>query len=282
MVRAMMKSLLLRSILLGGALSLTSGPAARASDHADPIFNRRLEAGITDLFAFPTKNGLPVQPEKGAAREADSLVLIICTRRSLAASPPYEGLDQYTFKIHMDLGYDPRTDEPRAAVNFQNRADLARYGGTVVNPELIKADVTITAQLNDDTSFKVQNVEGDRLKQKHRIRWYSGLRDDPVILPQFFGTNVIAVVVSIPFECFPGEQTDWLIWATSWRHEGQIDHVGRSQRTQLPRFDLLNTLHPSRHVSAIRERRDNPGLIQDVVLTRIVTVFAIVSYEVKP
>src|SRR5258707_7831210 len=40
-------------------LALVAAGRAVASDHADPIVNNRLEAGITDLFAFPTtKDGL--------------------------------------------------------------------------------------------------------------------------------------------------------------------------------------------------------------------------------
>jgi hypothetical protein len=100
----------------------------------------------------------------------------------------------------------------------------------------------------------------------------------------FFGTNVIAVVASIPFECFPGGQKDWLIWATSERHGAQIDHVGRSQRTQLPRFDFLNTLHPSKHVDAIRKRKADPGLIQDAASTklRLGILFAFRPYDEHP
>lgn len=266
---------------------------AEASDHADPIFNDRLEAGITDLFAFPTTKDRLWRTKtngKGKAEvhepikdaDAENLVVILCTRRSLAKPPPYEGLDQYTFKIHMDLGRDPDQNEPRAELNFDNAADRARYGGTVERPERIQADVTFTIQFHDDVSFRVNTIDGKRFKRKGEVEWYCGVRDDPFIFPQFFGTNVITVVLSIPFRCFPSGQRDWLIWATSERHGSQIDHVGRSQRTQLPRFDFLNTLAPDKHVDAIRERRDNPGLVQDIARVRLMPLFAIRPYDLNP
>lgn len=277
------------------------GGRAEASDHADPIFNDRLEAGITDLFVFPTTkdrlwrkktNGKSDGKDAGKDQadrylpivdsEAENLVVILCTRRSLAKPPPYEGLDQLTFKIHMDLGTDPEQNEPRAALSLDNKFDLDRYGATVERPELIKADVTFTIQLNNDVSFRLNTIEGKRLKRKGEVEWYCGVRDDPFIFPQFFGTNVIAVVLNIPLVCFPSGQRDWLVWATSARHGSQIDHVGRSQRTQLPRFDFLNTLPPHKHVEAIRQRRDNPGLIQDIARTRLMPLFAIRPYDLVP
>jgi hypothetical protein len=44
------------------------------------------------------------------------------------------------------------------------------------------------------------------------------------------------------------------LWGTSTRLKDgvQIDHVGRSNRTQQGRFDFLNTLPPSQHVAAIK------------------------------
>ncbi len=114
------------------------------------------------------------------------------------------------------------------------------------------------------------------------MRSYSGVRDDPFIFPMFFGTNVIAMVLSIPLDFFPEAPRDFLIWGTSERHGAQIDHVGRSQRTQLPRFDLLNTLPPKEHVAALRKKAEDPGLVDDFLRTRIRPVFNLRSYDFQP
>src|SRR5919108_271329 len=75
------------------------------------------------------------------------------------------------------------------------------------------------------------------------------------IFSRFFKRNAIVMVLSIPFASFPKDQRDWILWGTSTRIKDgvQIDHVGRSNRTQVGRFDFLNTLHPSQHVAAIEE-----------------------------
>jgi hypothetical protein len=263
-------------------------PAAFASDHADPINLDRQAGGITDLFVFPTKDGVrrvPTNPrtvhgEKRSigSEEANQLAVILCVRRSLTTSPPYPGLDEFTYTIVMDL---------HSRVNFDDDLDRKRYGGTVVHPEGIDADMVITIRLNADTTFKelkLEVKEHNSWKEKPagRIQRYSGVRDDPFIFPMFFGTNVIAMVMSVPLDYFPGPPQDFVIWATSTRHRAQIDHVGRSQRTQLPRFDLLNTLHPKEHVKALRQHADAPGLIDDFLRTRIPPVFNLRPYDFKP
>jgi hypothetical protein len=74
------------------------------------------------------------------------------------------------------------------------------------------------------------------------------------------------MLVHIPLRYFGPDESDWLIWATSHKGTKQIDHVGRSLRTQNPRFELLNTLHPSRHKEAITEEHSNPSLMRDLFL----------------
>ncbi len=217
------------SILSFGLAWLIFSAGARSSDHADPITLPVLESGLTDLHAFP---------------EGDQMIVVLVTRRALTAPPPYQ-LEPYEYAIHMDL---------HSQMSYENAEDRARYGGTIAQPEGISPDVTIKIRLNNDATLKEKSFEG--LSNPDKVRLWAGVKDDPFIFPRFFERNAIAMVLSIPFSAFPAGQQDWLLWGTTTRLEDgvQIDHVGRSNRTQLARFDFLNTLPPSQHVAAIKEK----------------------------
>jgi hypothetical protein len=211
-------------VLISLAL-LALGPSAiRASDHADPMNLQDPEANITGLFLFP---------------RGDQMVLVFNVRRALRNPKPYN-LEPYEYVINMDL---------TTPVTFENAADRARYGGTVVTPEKIHADAAITVHLNNDATLKSIAYRG--LKDTDRIRTFTGVRDDPFIFPRFFKKNVISMVLSIPITAFPDGQRDFILWGTTSKAGKQIDHVGRSIRTQLPRFEALNTLPPSEHVQEV-------------------------------
>jgi hypothetical protein len=214
--------------------------ACLASDHADPMWlaEDEQEANITGLFFFP---------------DGDRMVAILDVRRSLVAPPPYN-LEPYEYNINMDF---------HSKVGLDNAEDVARYGGTVDKPDGISPDVTIKFRLNNDTSVKEQSFTG--LKDPQDIKVYTGVRDDPFIFPRFFKVNVITMVVSIPKTAFPEGVESLLLWATSKRVSNgeQIDHVGRSNRTQLGRFEILNTLPPSQHVAAINEAKGPRDRLQN-------------------
>jgi hypothetical protein len=310
----------LRRVVPAFSLALLLGGVATASDHADPIFNRVQEGGITDLFAFPAKDGVRMTPLKDAAgkqirdaggnneyrfkpdakdwvadaAEANELVLIVCVRRSLTVSGPFAELEKHTYKIHLDF---------HSAIEYEKEpANLVRYGGTVSAVENIKEDATIEFALNPDTTLRSRPVEpGDPETPKYpkytgfprtgNIRSlkfgscanpYTGIHDDPFIFPQFFRTNVIAFVVRIPFDCLPSTKRDCVLWATSERRGRQVDHVGRSQRTQLPRFDLLNTLPPSKHVAALHESTDSPAFLDDFLRNISTPQFSLRHYDYQP
>lgn len=224
-------------------LALLLVPAAgRASDHADPLALTTLEAGITGLFAFP---------------KGDDMVVVLTVRRNLTSPGPYE-LEDYEYTIYMDL---------TSKVLYGDAEDVARYGGTVKDPGAIAHDVAIRFRL--DSSAKLQPGYPDyagtkTLAHYERFPVAVGVYDDPFIFPRFFGKNVIAMAVSIPFSSFPGNQQDWLLWATTTKAGSGdlIDHVGRSNRTQLGRLDFLNTLHPSKHVAAIKQRHGRGQSLQ--------------------
>jgi hypothetical protein len=231
-----------RSVLLAGLLALC--PLLSASDHADPIDPFDLEpeeGGITDLFASPSPDG-------------KDLVLILCVRRALTDQDTVR-LRGYEYRINMDL---------RRSISFENEEYLARYGGEIEHPDEIEetAWLTITFPKGVDHA----ELKASHLENPDAIRIWSGIRDDPFIFPAFFKTNVVAMVVHVPFSSFPPNQQNWILWATSSKDGKQIDHVGRSLRTQNPRFELLNKLHPSKHVQALIEVDERPSLVRDVLL----------------
>lgn len=217
------------------AVMLMASPAVRASDHADPVALGDPESNITDLFFFP---------------QGDRMILIFNVVRSLLAPEPYN-LSPFTYQINMDL---------TTPVSLQDEANRARYGGTVLEPDRIHPDVTIAIHLKDDVTLKDLQITGLDEKQLGDIRQYFAVRDDPFIFPRFFGKNVISMVLSIPKSAFPAGQHDFILWGTTSKNGQQIDHVGRSIRSQLPRFGFLNTLAPKDHLKALVEmktERDN-------------------------
>jgi hypothetical protein len=211
-------------ILLGLLFALATPAAVRASDHADPTHLTDPNANITGLFIFP---------------KGDQYILIFNVRRSLTAPKPYD-LSPYEYVVHMDL---------TTPVSFASDEDRHRYGGTVLLPENIHDDVTISVRLKDDTS--VRGIKFAGLKNSEAIRVYSGVRDDPFIFPRFFNVNVISIVMSIPKAAFPGGQQDFILWGTTTKNGKLLDHVGRSVRSQLPRFGVLNTTAPKDQVKAL-------------------------------
>jgi hypothetical protein len=249
----------------------------------------RLAGNTTDLFVFPIRDDgkladfprkegedLNLQPTELAQIKA--FAVILCVRPGLRKAPPLD-LSAYTYTINMDL---------HSRVLFDKADELARHGGSIPEPEKISPDVTIEIQLNDDTTLKKQVISSpsglfknlanvhtynattlkekadELLKNRNDIHLYTGYQDDPFIFPRFFGTNIVAMVIIIPISCFPDGQRDWLCWAATSKDGKQFDHVGRSLRTQNPRFDLLNTLPPKDHVAAIKKENENPRLMRDV------------------
>src|SRR5690348_1720153 len=190
-------------LILLAALFLPAG--SRASDHADPLNLTDPYSNITGLFIWP---------------QGDQYILVFNVRKSLVGAKPYP-LSPYDYVVHFDL---------TTPVTFESAEDRARYGGTVPLSEKIHDDATITVHLNDDTTLKQINYSG--LTGTERIRVYTGVRDDPFIFPRFFNVNVISMVMSIPKDAFPKDQKDFIIWGTTSKDGKQLDHVGRSVRSQ--------------------------------------------------
>ena len=255
---------------------------ARASDHADPIIVRflgRPESNLTGLFAFEAK---------------DKLVVALCARPGLADT--LVDLKPLTFNIHIDT--DSRISFHKKQLDDEGRT--YRYGGWIHEPDNISEDLSIQfrfdsfrknpfekVRFGDAISItpKLKTSFDDNRKKKQafeqQLRTWVGLRDDPFILHGFSTTNVVAMVVEIPFE-FLGDNREILIWGTAEKYGKPIDHVGRTLRTMLPRFDFLNTLHPKDHVKAIRERHEAPGVAQDLMRYFAGPFFGIRHYDFEP
>ncbi len=241
MARTMMANMakqLFVALLLFFALLIPG--TGRASDHADPMWlvEDEQEANITGLFFYP---------------DGDRWIAILDVRRSLIGPPPYN-LDPFEYNIHLDF---------HTKLRFDNAEDVARYGGTIVAPEGIAPDATIRIRLNNDMTVKEKTFKG--IGDPQDVQVYSGVRDDPFIFPKFFNVNVITMAFSIPKSAFPEHAENWLLWATSNRVSNgeQIDHVGRSNRTQLGRFEILNPIPPSQHVAEIREKGESRAKVQE-------------------
>lgn len=236
----------LATVAWGLALLLSLLGAACASDHADPTLKPppSQDANITGLFVFP---------------RGDRMIVILNVHRALLSPPPYQ-LEEYEYHVNIDL---------ESVVGYDNPADLARYGGTVVAPDGIRPTVRITFRLDKDVKLLpgYPKVDGP-LSNPESFEVYAGVRDDPFIFPRFFKKNVISMAVSIPFSSFPAGQQDWLFWSTLTRQRDgkQIDHVGRSNRTQLARLDFLNTLPPSEHVAAIKKKYDSGQKVEQFLM----------------
>ncbi|HYR26882.1 MAG TPA: hypothetical protein VEU30_00365, partial [Thermoanaerobaculia bacterium] len=212
-----------RPRLLPAIVALALTLPLLASDHADPMILQKPDANITGLFFFP---------------HGDRMILVFNVRRALRAPKPYD-LSPYEYVIHLD------TNTP---VTFGDE-DRLRYGGAVSNPSAIKENISLRFRLNDDTTLKSKAFTG--LTNPDQIVVWSGVRDDPFIFPRFFEKNVISMVTSVPRSSFPAGKQDFIVWGSVYQDGKQIDHVGRSNRTQLGRFDFLNTLPPNEHVPAI-------------------------------
>ncbi|WP_050031080.1 hypothetical protein [Verrucomicrobium sp. BvORR034] len=294
----------------------------RASDHADPLDLNALnppkdgEPRITDLHVYLDKDQNPALPE------AKNLIVSICVFPSMArleevpkdqvdaqkqnlvmvgtqlsamsggdpAAPKYKhtqprplNLKSYRYNIFMDLN---------AQLGFSSVADRERYGATILQPDDISSEVELEFTLNNDGSldpanFRLTGLPSGRpvVNAPYRdkeINVRTGVFDDPFIFPRFFRTNIIGIVVSIPLDRFAPQQRNFLVWATTTKDGKQIDHVGRSQRTQLPRFDGLNFLPPSKHVADINRRHNNPTILEDFNRTFFSPLFARRPYDAMP
>lgn len=275
----------------GGITDLFVFPVSKDQSPAFPYDGNQNVALKGDLSSLARS---PLTSEERA--QIDSLVVILCVRRALTDHGTLM-LEPYTYRVHIDTNHPvsfaqhDEIDAPGDAAGRPGYDDghghgpdaaggrptpqeaFLRYGGRIEHPEKIREEMIIEFSLTGQAVFKsgfprYLNVNHTPLKgwSSQSIQEASGVFDDPFIFPAFFGTDVVGMAVRIPFDHFDGAPEDFLIWATSHDGKKQIDHQGRSLRTQNPRFELLNTLHPKDHVKAIVAEHNNPGLLRDIAL----------------
>lgn len=164
-----------------------------------------------------------------------------------------------------------------------SEATLADY-----DIEGIRGEVNIVSEerLSIDKTRKLVKAQG---LKAGAINIQTGIFDDPFIFPRFFRSNVVGIVTSIPIKLLrhsdgsPASNAPILLWATTHLPDGkQSDHVGRSLRTQLPRFGYLNDKHPSNHVSTIMRVHDAPNLMENVLSTFLSPLEAHRHYDNAP
>ena len=202
---------------------------------------------------------------------------------------------------------------PGALISEQqtDRSMQALYGGIITHPDAIAENAVLEFELdlvpdgeNSQSilaNYRIEGIPGDvnivseekiingvvRIQKRDwktgAINIQTGVFDDPFIFPRFFRRNVVGIVISIPLSLLPADARNGpiLLWATTHRGK-QIDHVGRSLRTQLPRFGYLNDKLPSEQVQAIMGVHDRPSIENDLFATFVSPLFAHRHYDSAP
>lgn len=161
-----------------GAALIAAGLAAGttiAADHGDTpnlIGIPRHDARISDLFVFTHE---------------DNLVLVLGTFPNLPGMS-YQFPADLTLRFHIDN---------HSKVSFDNQVDNAHFGGTIVRPRNIGADIVLEFTF-DDMGAPILNASGLSDSQAQDIEIFAGMRDDPFIRGPQIGRNVAALVVEFP------------------------------------------------------------------------------------
>jgi hypothetical protein len=274
------------------------------------------EANITDLHAFMVDR---LVGENNQVIEGEHLIISLCVRSALIPEQEsklkFEGCK---FRVHFDLSPEVvrsagdrdtaiakmfEGTNSRDSLHDMDRSMQALYGGIIPHPENINdnaslefelkstADATNTAQvaISGTPVIKGFNAAANVVQTAAELRpgvinIQAGIFDDPFIFPRFFRKNVVGIVTAIPLTAvpLPKGKAPILLWATSHKGQKQIDHVGRSLRTQLPRFGYLNDKPPSEHVKEITRVHASPTLMEDILATFISPLEAHRYYDSAP
>jgi hypothetical protein len=178
--------------LLGIPFTSVTGRPANAADHADTphlIAIPRHDARISDLHVFTKR---------------DNLVLSLSTFPNLPGTS-YQFAADLILRFHIDN---------HSEVTFDDETDNEQFGGTIVEPDNIGADIVLEFTF-DDLGTPLLRTSGLSGSQEEDIHVFAGMRDDPFIRGPQIGRNVAAVVVELPLEHVLGASPTILVWATS-------------------------------------------------------------------
>lgn len=184
----------------------------------------RQDANLTDLHAFVS---------------GTNLVLAFSTNPAIPQSATsYSFPTDVTFEINIDNHSQVSADDPLG------------MGGTILEPNKIRQDITFRIRFSEDGSPQVQIfLHGSHKIPVEVVNLFAGLRDDPFIRGPRIGRNVASIVLEVPLAAVTTLQNTVLIWATS-RVNGfdrpYQDLVGRALRSMMPENDEMNLLHPRR------------------------------------
>ncbi len=222
-----------------------------ASDHADPPLNNmtRDDIKLTGLLSFIDK---------------EQLVVIIGSHPKLVAETGYQFPTDVNFNLYFDF---------TSLVNFKDQQNNQLYGGTIVSPERIKHDLSISLKfqkkqkLSDKHSFTTE-IGGSNHILADAFKIAALVRDDPFTFPSFHGQNIAAIVISVPLSVLPIQSDKTvLMWSTITEQaqtgENKIlEHVGRALRSQIKDRQILNMYPPA-------EQAAKTGLVTDVMIYKI-------------
>ena len=177
----------------------------------------RPDARVSDLHVF-TNNG--------------NLVLAMATFPNIpvTASGSYKFAADLTFTFKIDNN---------SAVSFADSARNTEFGGTIVNPDAMDADIELEVEF-DDMGNPSLTTSGLTAEQEDMVNLFTGLRDDPFIRGPQIGRNVAAIVVEIPQSFVLGNQSTILVWATARAGQLKVSGVkqhelgARALRSQCP------------------------------------------------
>lgn len=236
-----MKRFNLNAVLLMLIVLAIVMPSLVASDHGDtPLLKEmgRHDARLTDLYTF---------------LRGDRIVFVVCLDPTIPpAATEYKFAPDLSVRIFVDQDSEVLFDDP---------ADLATFGGSIIEPRRVAEDLSFRIRFDEDGNPKLRATGLGSITNLD-IRLFAGLRDDPFIRAPREGRNIAALVLDLPLYEVLGDQSTLLVWASS-KIEGVAgssqDLVGRALRSQFPENDSMNVMRPRDHFTRL-------GLVPDVLI----------------